>query len=67
MGYNLDELPAKEVELKKEDGLQYYSQMQDIRSMEQACSVLYKERLIKGHLCLYTGQVSKTHITLFNN
>ncbi|XP_037936063.1 pyruvate dehydrogenase E1 component subunit alpha type II, mitochondrial-like [Teleopsis dalmanni] len=52
----LETMPEENVTLKKEDALRYYTQMQTIRRLENACASLYKEKIIRGFCHLYSGQ-----------
>lgn len=55
--HKLDKGPEMECTMTKEDGLECYKQMVTIRKMEQAASKLYQEKVIRGFLHLYSGQV----------
>ncbi|XP_016976797.1 pyruvate dehydrogenase E1 component subunit alpha, mitochondrial isoform X2 [Drosophila rhopaloa] len=54
--HRLDEGPATEVKLTKDEALKYYTQMQTIRRLETAAGNLYKEKIIRGFCHLYSGQ-----------
>ncbi|XP_022215010.1 pyruvate dehydrogenase E1 component subunit alpha, mitochondrial [Drosophila obscura] len=54
--HRLDEGPATEVKLTKDEALKYYTQMQTIRRIETAAGNLYKEKIIRGFCHLYSGQ-----------
>uniref|UniRef100_A0A182FLV1 Pyruvate dehydrogenase E1 component subunit alpha n=1 Tax=Anopheles albimanus TaxID=7167 RepID=A0A182FLV1_ANOAL len=54
--HNLEEGPATQVTVTKEDALKYYSQMYMIRRLETAAGNLYKEKTIRGFCHLYSGQ-----------
>ncbi|KAH8385186.1 hypothetical protein KR200_011861 [Drosophila serrata] len=54
--HRLDEGPAEEVKLTKDEALRYYTQMQTIRRLETAAGNLYKEKIIRGFCHLYSGQ-----------
>eukprot|EP00211_Chloroparvula_japonica_P005646 CAMPEP_0119118504 /NCGR_PEP_ID=MMETSP1310-20130426/360_1 /TAXON_ID=464262 /ORGANISM="Genus nov. species nov., Strain RCC2339" /LENGTH=382 /DNA_ID=CAMNT_0007107875 /DNA_START=96 /DNA_END=1244 /DNA_ORIENTATION=- len=53
---HLCEAPSREIETTKEQLMEMYHQMYTIRRMETLCDSLYKQRLIKGFLHLYSGQ-----------
>lgn len=55
--YKLDEAPATQVVMTREEGLQYYRTMQTIRRMELKADQLYKQKIIRGFCHLYDGQV----------
>ena len=72
--YLLDEGPATETTLTRQQALDYYKQMVTIRRMETAAGNLYKEKAIRGfcHLCsgqeaIYVGMGSclREHVRLF--
>merc|ERR1711970_443844 len=48
--------PSTNIELTKEDGLNYYKTMQTIRRMELKADQLYKQKVIRGFCHLYDGQ-----------
>ena len=48
--------PSTNIELTKEDGLNYYRTMQTIRRMELKADQLYKQKVIRGFCHLYDGQ-----------
>jgi pyruvate dehydrogenase E1 component alpha subunit len=52
----LEQAPASEVSVTRDEALQYYTQMATIRRMETAANALYKEKSIRGFCHLYTGQ-----------
>jgi len=54
--HKLEEGPATETTLTREDGLKYYKEMLTIRRMETAAGNLYKEKAIRGFCHLYSGQ-----------
>lgn len=54
--HRLDQGPATEVELSRDDGLKMLRDMIRIRRMEAAANSLYKEKIIRGFCHLYSGQ-----------
>uniref|UniRef100_A0A8C4Z0E1 Dehydrogenase E1 component domain-containing protein n=1 Tax=Gadus morhua TaxID=8049 RepID=A0A8C4Z0E1_GADMO len=54
--HKLDESPATEVVMTREEGLKYYRTMQTIRRMELKADQLYKQKIIRGFCHLYDGQ-----------
>merc|ERR1712113_949155 len=54
--YLLDEGPATQTTLTREDALSYYKDMVTIRRMETAAANLYKEKAIRGFCHLCSGQ-----------
>lgn len=54
--HKLEQGPATEVELNREDGIRMFTQMVKIRRMEAAANSLYKEKIIRGFCHLYSGQ-----------
>lgn len=54
--HRLNQGPATEVELTREDGLHLLRQMVRIRRMEASANSLYKEKIIRGFCHLYSGQ-----------
>ncbi|KAA8586998.1 hypothetical protein FQN60_000834 [Etheostoma spectabile] len=54
--HKLDEAPATQVVMTREEGLQYYRTMQTIRRMELKADQLYKQKIIRGFCHLYDGQ-----------
>lgn len=54
--HKLDQGPAIEVGLTREDGLHMFRQMVRIRRMEASANTLYKDKIIRGFCHLYSGQ-----------
>ncbi|XP_076819241.1 pyruvate dehydrogenase E1 component subunit alpha, mitochondrial-like [Clavelina lepadiformis] len=54
--HKLEEGPATEATVTKEDAINYYTQMQIIRRMELKADQLYKQKVIRGFCHLYDGQ-----------
>ncbi|XP_049431520.1 pyruvate dehydrogenase E1 component subunit alpha, somatic form, mitochondrial-like isoform X1 [Epinephelus fuscoguttatus] len=54
--HKLDEAPAAQVVLTRDEGLQYYSTMQTIRCLELKAGQLFNQRIIRGGCHLYNGQ-----------
>lgn len=55
--HKLEDGPATEVVMTREEGLQYYRTMQTMRRMELKADQLYKQKIIRGFCHLYDGQV----------
>nr|XP_046266827.1 pyruvate dehydrogenase E1 component subunit alpha, mitochondrial-like isoform X1 [Scatophagus argus] len=54
--HKLDEGPATQVVLTRNEGLQYYRTMQTIRCFELKAEQLFKQQIIRGACHLYNGQ-----------
>ncbi|XP_074466830.1 pyruvate dehydrogenase E1 component subunit alpha, somatic form, mitochondrial-like isoform X1 [Sebastes fasciatus] len=54
--HKLDEAPATQVVLTREEGLQYYHTMQTIRFLELKSRQLFNQKIIRGACHLYNGQ-----------
>lgn len=54
--FKLDNGPKSEVQLTRDEALDFYRKMQLIRRMETAAGNLYKEKKIRGFCHLYSGQ-----------
>lgn len=54
--HRMEQGPASEVNVNREEALTYYTQMATVRRMETAANALYKEKAIRGFCHLYTGQ-----------
>ncbi|XP_070773149.1 pyruvate dehydrogenase E1 component subunit alpha, mitochondrial-like isoform X1 [Enoplosus armatus] len=54
--HKLDETPATQVVLTRNEGLQYYHTMQTIRYLELKAGQLFNQRIIRGGCHLYVGQ-----------
>uniref|UniRef100_A0AAQ4RJD9 Pyruvate dehydrogenase E1 component subunit alpha, testis-specific form, mitochondrial n=1 Tax=Gasterosteus aculeatus aculeatus TaxID=481459 RepID=A0AAQ4RJD9_GASAC len=54
--HKLDEAPATQVVMTRDEGLKYYRVMQTIRRMELKADQLYKQKIIRGFCHLYDGQ-----------
>ena len=54
--HRLEQGPATEVHLTRDQALKYYTEMATIRRMEMAANAMYKEKAIRGFCHLYTGQ-----------
>ena len=55
--HHLEGGPSREVELSRNDLLQFYREMNIIREMENSARTLYQEKKIRGFLHVYIGQV----------
>ena len=55
--HHLEGGPSREVELSRNDVLQFYREMTIIREMEERARNLYREKKIRGFLHVYVGQV----------
>lgn len=55
--HKLEEAPATQVVMTREEGLKYYRTMQTMRRMELKADQLYKQKIIRGFCHLYDGQV----------
>jgi len=55
--HRLEDGPSREVELSRNDVLQFYREMNIIREMENSARTLYQEKKIRGFLHVYIGQV----------
>lgn len=60
--HKLDEAPATQVVMTREEGLKYYRTMQTMRRMELKADQLYKQKIIRGFCHLYDGQVESHYI-----
>ena len=56
--FNCDGPSDYTIETNRDELLDFYRTMQTIRRIEVAADNAYKEKLIKGFLHLYNGQVS---------
>lgn len=56
--HRIEDGPSYEVELSRDDLLQFYREMILIREMETKARELYQDKKIRGFLHLYIGQVS---------
>lgn len=54
--HKLEQGPSTEVELTREDGLDMFTKMVQIRRMEAAGNALYKEKIVRGFCHLSSGQ-----------
>ncbi|XP_078492692.1 pyruvate dehydrogenase E1 component subunit alpha, mitochondrial-like [Ciona intestinalis] len=54
--HKLENSPATEVQINKDDAISYYTKMQIIRRMELKADQLYKQKIIRGFCHLYDGQ-----------
>ncbi|XP_044270728.1 pyruvate dehydrogenase E1 component subunit alpha, mitochondrial-like isoform X1 [Tribolium madens] len=54
--HNLEQGPATNTTLTRDDALLYYKQMHSVRRMETSAGNLYKEKIIRGFCHLYSGQ-----------
>ena len=58
--YMLDSGPSCEVEISREEMMKIYTQMSRIKEMEGKARELYQQKIIRGFLHLYNGQVRNT-------
>lgn len=56
--HKIENGPATQVKVTKEEGMEMLKQMQMIRRLETMAGNLYKEKLVRGFCHLYTGQVN---------
>jgi pyruvate dehydrogenase E1 component alpha subunit len=54
--FKLDSGPNPEIQLTRDQALDYYRKMQMIRRMETSAGNLYKEKKVRGFCHLYSGQ-----------
>lgn len=54
--HKLDNGPATNATVNRDDALTYYRQMLSIRRLEAAAGAMYKEKAIRGFCHLYSGQ-----------
>lgn len=54
--HKLDESPARETTLTRQDGLSIYKNLYTIRKMETTANNMYKAKQIRGFCHLYSGQ-----------
>ena len=62
--HRLDNGPSTDVSCTKDEALDYYRKMQQIRRLETTASNLYKDKQIRGFCHLYSGQVKIHFISL---